>query len=323
MHTEEVEILSDGAVLAGTLTAPDSTGEYPAVLMVHGSGPLDRNENIKGQELNIFNTLAFALADHGIASLRYDKRGCGDSTGDYLSAGHADLVLDAERCLDTLARSALVTNDSLFILGHSEGCIIAPQISHNRPSVAGLILLCPFMEPLEPVLLRQAAQLEQELDLLSGMAGFFYRVLFRFVGRPRATQQRLIRKVRETDSPVVRVGLSPHPAKWLREMLALDPEAVFAATKISLLLVGGEKDLQCNPDDIFRIAETAQGHAQTCLVEGMTHLLRVDENPASLVGSSKLSSEPMEDAVIDKTIQWIHATLSAGNQFRAASTTES
>ena len=63
--------------------------------MVHGSGPLDRNENVKkGSHLNLFNTLAHHLAGIGIASLRYDKRGCGESTGDYYAAGHSDLLAD-------------------------------------------------------------------------------------------------------------------------------------------------------------------------------------------------------------------------------------
>jgi len=319
MHEEEINIQAGEAILIGTLCVPDTTGKFPAVLMVHGSGPLDRNENMKGQQLNIFNAIAHALADHGIASLRYDKRGCGDSSGDYMGAGHTDLVMDAVRCLDTLARSERVAKDNLYILGHSEGCIIAPQVSQYRPSVAGLVLLCPFMEALEPVLLRQAAQLEKEVDSLQGMTGFFYRALFRVVGRPSTTQQQLIRKVRETNLSVVRVGLVRHPAKWMREMLALDPESVFADTRTPMILIAGEKDLQCNPDDIFRISETAQSRSETWLIEGMTHLLRVDENPPTIIGSLRLTDKPVDGAVIEKTIQWIHATSAANNQLHATS----
>ena len=242
MHEQEVTIQSGGEVLIGTLCTPVAKGHFPAVLMVHGSGPLDRNENMQGQQLNIFNAIAHALAEHGIASLRYDKRGCGGSSGDFMKAGHADLVQDAVQCLDTLATSASIYEDQLYILGHSEGCIIAPQVAHHRPRVAGLILLCPFIERFESVLIRQAAQIEKEVDSFRGIAGAFHRTLFKVVGKPRAAQQRLIRKVRESDSSVVRIGLSRYPAKWIREMLELDSYAIFESARTRMLLIAGEKD---------------------------------------------------------------------------------
>ncbi|GAB5500756.1 MAG: alpha/beta hydrolase [Pseudohongiellaceae bacterium] len=314
MREKEIKIQSADAVLSGTLCTPDTKGQFPAVLMLHGSGPLDRNENMRGQKLNIFNALAHALAEQGIASLRYDKRGCGKSSGVFIKAGHADFVQDAVQCLDTLATLENVSANSLFILGHSEGSIIAPQVSHHRPTVAGLILLCPFIEGLESILIRQAAQLEKEVDSLPGIAGTYYRSLFRIIGKPRATQQRLLRKVRDTDSAVVRAVLSRHPAKWLREMLKLDTDAIFAATRAPMLLVAGEKDLQCNPQDIFRIAEITQGPSESLLVEGMTHLLRIDENPATIMGSARQSGEPLVGVVIDRIAQWTRNTSAAMNQ---------
>lgn len=306
MHEQEMEIRSGDFVLAGTLTVPDTNGKYPAVLMVHGSGPLDRNQNMKGQKLDIFNVIAHVLAENGIASLRYDKRGCGDSSGDYMKAGHADLVTDATHSLEALAGSEWVAKDSLYVLGHSEGCIIAPQLCVHSPALAGLILVCPFIEKLDSVLLRQAAQIEKELDSLRYFSRFFYKVLFWIFGRPSSTQQKLLHKVKATDSAVVRIGLSKFPAKWLREMLALDLNSIFASTHTPMLLIAGEKDLQCDPEDIFRIEKTAQSRCETLVVEGMTHLLRVDENPPILTGYASLIDQPIDRAVIEKIIQWIH-----------------
>lgn len=316
MHEQEIKIQSGDAVLVGTLCTPDAMKRFPAVLMVHGSGPLDRNENMKGQQLNIFNSIAHELADYGVASLRYDKRGCGDSSGDFMSAGHADLVEDAVNCLDVMARSEGISVDDLYILGHSEGCIIAPQVSLQRPSIAGLVLLCPFIERLEPILVRQAAQLKKEINSKKGISGFLYRSLFNLFDRPVATQ---LRKVRETDSPVVRIGLFRQPAKWFREMLELNTEAIFASTRTSMILIAGEKDLQSNPQDIFRIAETAQGQSQTLLIEGMTHLLRGDENPATLMGAGRLSSEPVEAVLLQELVKWILAISAANKQSHATS----
>jgi len=311
VHEQELKIQSAEAELAGTLCFPDGEGEFPAVLMVHGSGPLDRDENMKGQQLNIFNHIACELADFGIASFRYDKRGCGSSSGDFMSAGHSELIEDAVRCFDTLSGIENISAKQLYILGHSEGCIIGAQVTQLRPSVAGLIQLCPFIEKLDSVLVRQAAQLEKEIEAMPGINGLLTRALMKIIGSPSASQQRLLRKVRETDSPVVRIGLSRQTAKWLREILQLDPESIYASIDTPMLLIGGEKDLQCNPQDVYRIAEVTQGQTETLLVDDMTHLLRIDEKPATILGSARLLKEPIASAVLERIPQWVLEESSA------------
>ena len=84
----EVTVRSNGTRLSGTACRPDGAGRVASVLMIHGTGPLDRDENLKGQRIDAFNTIAHYLAAAGIASFRYDKRGCGRSSGDYYRAGH-------------------------------------------------------------------------------------------------------------------------------------------------------------------------------------------------------------------------------------------
>lgn len=314
MHEEEISVHTDDITLAGTLCTPGRDNKYPTVLMVHGSGPVDRNENTTKQQLNVFNAIAQALAAQGIASLRYDKRGCGASAGDYLSTGHTELVQDATRCLDFLASSDRVAANGLFILGHSEGAVIAPQVAQQRPAVAGLILLCPFVEDFEALLHRQAAQLEQEVNALDGAAGFFTRLLFRLIGQPTVLQRKLLKKIHNTDAPVIRKGLKKIPAKWFRELLALDAEAIFSSTHTPMLLIGGAKDLQCNPEDIFKISEVAPGATETMLIEDMTHLLRVDQNPASILASARLTDQPIEAVVTEKTVRWVTALCRAASQ---------
>lgn len=144
MHETEITIDAGGNRLSGTYCAPGAAGQYPVVLMIHGSGPSDRDENLPGQNLNVFNTIAHYLAGIGIASLRYDKRGCGASTGDYYRTGHYDLVDDAICWFDALTHRGSTMGQQVFLLGHSEGAIIVPQVCLKRESAAGLILLCPF-----------------------------------------------------------------------------------------------------------------------------------------------------------------------------------
>ena len=154
MIENDITIDSYDNRLSGTACLPEDNRRFPLVLVVHGSGPVDRDENMKGQQLNVFNTIAHYLAREGIASLRYDKRGCGKSSGDYYAAGHSDLVNDAVSWFDALRQCDFVDTDRIFALGHSEGCIIAPQVSLKRPAVAGLILLCPFVDDMESILIK-------------------------------------------------------------------------------------------------------------------------------------------------------------------------
>lgn len=258
MVEKEFVITSNGHALSGTLCLPTDVGRYPTVLMVHGTGPNDRDENIPGQKLDVFNMIARTLAAHGVASLRYDKRGCGKSSGDYYVTGHFDLVGDAVSWIDALTQqSENCDPNRLFVLGHSEGCIIAPQVYAQRPRVAGLILLCPFVDDMENILVKQARQIEAEFASTPGVSGFFRKILGRVLGFSVASQLKLIQRLKTSEQAVFRSGLEKIPAKALRELLTLKPREIFAQVQCPLLLIGGEKDLQCDPADVGRIAEIA------------------------------------------------------------------
>lgn len=288
------------------------------VLMIHGSGPLDRNENMKGQSLDVFNTIAHTLVKSGIASFRYDKRGCGLSTGDYYDSGHDDFVVDAKTCLDALIKDENISARDIFLLGHSEGCIIAPQVCSQRQSVAGMVLLCPCIEPIESMMLRQAEQLEKEINEIPGVSGHVYRFISRVTGRPLASQKRLIQKVNSTSSSVIRLGFRRFPAKWLRELMAIDLKAIFGTIIHPMLLIGGQKDLQCSPEDVFRIAKIAQGATETRVIEDLTHVLRCDERAASITGQAQLLSKPLEQTVLDLIGTWINNQREARNGMQPA-----
>lgn len=84
----------------------------------------------------------------------------------------------------------------MFVLGHSEGCIIAPQMSTIRPSVAGLVLLCPFVDVVESTLFKQALRLQQDFDALPGVSGRIRRYMSRMMGVTVTSQKKLIDKLK-------------------------------------------------------------------------------------------------------------------------------
>lgn len=305
MIEREITIDSYGNRLSGTVCLPEGNGRFPLVLMLHGSGPLDRDENMKGQQLNVFSTIAHYLVREGIASLRYDKRGCGKSSGDYYAAGHSDLVNDAINWFDVLKRCDFCEPDGIFLLGHSEGSIIAPQVSAVRPPVAGLVLLCPFVDDVESILIKQATQLEKEFKSLPGFSGLVRRVLSRMMGVTVKNQQNLISKLKSTNQETIRSGFQKVPAKSLQELMRLDARAIFSQVTCPMLLIGGEKDLQCDPADIERIAKLAKGAVDKHVIKNLTHVLRFDERQASLLGSAELIKKPMEPIVLELIAAWI------------------
>lgn len=311
MVEEQIEVESRGARLSGTICLPERQGRFPFVLMVHGSGPLDRDENMKGQKLDVFNTIAHHIAAEGIASLRYDKRGCGTSTGQYYRASHTDLVEDAIACFDALARSDVCVAKEIYVLGHSEGSIIAPQMTKKRSSIAGIILLCPFVQRMEVVLVKQAEHINHAIANLGGIKGFAYRILVMLAGGALASQRKLMARVKLSSSPTIRHWFAKIPAKWLREVLTLEPKEILSQVVCPALLIGGSKDVQCDPADVNQIAELSRGVVDSYVIQDMTHILRTDERRPSMFHYGELMKKPVEPQVLNLILDWLRQQTDA------------
>lgn len=299
MIEKEISIRSNDVQLSGTICLPKETGRFPAVLMIHGSGPLDRDENMKAQQLNVFNTIAHHLAKEGFASLRYDKRGCGKSGGNFYKTGHFDLVEDVVNAFDALSQMEFC--EKVFVLGHSEGCIIAPQVSLKRTSIAGLILLCPFADTIESVLMKQAAQLEKEFE----HSGFFSKMLSNILGANVKSQRKLIDSINSSNAESMRNHFQKVPAKSFRELMSLDPRSIFSQVTQPMLIIGGEKDLQCEPADVDRIAKLVKYPVEAHVITNLTHILRFDEGEPSMLGVTRLIKKPMEPIVPEMIAKWL------------------
>lgn len=147
-YTEQDVRLPGGATdvtLAGTLTMPAGDGPHPAVVLMSGSGPQDRDESLPGMTLKPFALLADALARAGVAVLRYDDRGTAVSTGDYASATLADFTADGQEAFDWLRRQPGIDPERVGVLGHSEGGAYVASIGANDPHVAFVIGLAPMV----------------------------------------------------------------------------------------------------------------------------------------------------------------------------------
>ncbi len=157
-HEVDVTIGSGQWALPGTLTLPNGSGPFPAVVLVHGSGPEDRDETIGPNKP--FRDLAWGLASQGIAVLRYDKRTYAHKDL-FTPAVLATFTVQEETIDDALLAARLLRQTSgidlkrVFVLGHSLGGYLAPRIAQQDPALAGLILLAGLARPLEDTIIDQ------------------------------------------------------------------------------------------------------------------------------------------------------------------------
>lgn len=160
-YTEDVsfENSSAGITLAGTLSLPAKEGVYPAVILISGSGPQNRDEELLGHKP--FLVLSDFLTKNGIAVLRYDDRGTALSKGDFKSATTADFATDALAALAYLKTRKEINANKIGFMGHSEGGVIAPLIASTDKNVSFIVLLAGTGLPGDEILLLQKALLER------------------------------------------------------------------------------------------------------------------------------------------------------------------
>ncbi|MFY9821303.1 MAG: alpha/beta fold hydrolase [Thermoanaerobaculia bacterium] len=156
----EVTVGAGEWALPGTLTIPKGTGPFPAVVLVHGSGPNDRDETVEANKP--FRDLALGLASRGIAVLRYEKR-TRQYAGKIASVPgftvQQETVTDALTALALLRASEGIDPRRVFVLGHSLGGMLLPRIGQSQPALAGLIVLAGAARPMEDLILEQVTYL--------------------------------------------------------------------------------------------------------------------------------------------------------------------
>ena len=150
---------TDHVTLAGTLTVPEGAGPFPAVILITGSGPQDRDEFLLGHRP--FLVLADYLTRRGIAVLRYDDRGVAKSTGNFATSTTYDFKRDAAAAVDFLRTRPEIDAKRIGLCGHSEGGMIAPMVASEKPEVAFIVLMAGTGVTGEEILYRQGALIAQ------------------------------------------------------------------------------------------------------------------------------------------------------------------
>ena len=230
--------------LPGTLTVPVGAGPFPAVVLVHGSGPNDRDETVGGAK--VFKDLAEGLASRGIVVLRYEKRTLQHRARIAAIAKFTleeETVEDAVKAIALLRSQAEVNGSRVFAIGHSLGGYVAPRIAEQDGKLAGIVLLSGNVRPLEDLLVEQMTYM--------GITG-------RQLDNAKALQAN-VKKLEpgDEDSP----ALGGKPAAYWVDLKGYDPAAAAMKLGIPMLILQGERDSQVTMAD-FALWKTAAGSAR-------------------------------------------------------------
>ena len=246
--------------LFGTLLLPKSDNPVPVVLIISGSGPTDRDgNNPDGGRNDSLKRLAWVLAKHNIASVRYDKRGVAAS----LAATPDERNLSVEAYVaDAVAWSRKLGADPrlgpLVLLGHSEGALIA-SLAAPQANAAAVISLSGSARPIDQVLRQQlGSRLPPPLMLRSN----------------ELLDSLKSGRLDDNVPPPLQVIFRPSVQPYLISLFRQDPAQAFAALKMPALIIQGSHDIQVSVDDARQL-KAAKPDAELVLIEGMNHVLRI------------------------------------------------
>jgi hypothetical protein len=316
----EVVFDNDGIALAGTLIIPDGSGPFPAAILVSGSGSQDRDESLLGHKP--FLVLADSLARQGIATLRYDDRGVGGSTGDPLGATTADLATDAKAAVDFLRDQPNI--EAIGLAGHSEGGLIGPMVALDSADVEFLVLLAGPGLPGADVLLTQTEELmraegapeaivEWRLDwnddVIAIAASDMATVDAAAEMRDRLTEAAADAPA-SMESLVTDAGIeeivTAFTDPWMRFFLAYDPAPALEQLAIPVLAMIGSLDLQVSAaENIPALEEALAGNddATTMTLPGLNHLFQNASTGA--FSEYAVIDETFDPATMQAVADWI------------------
>ena len=316
---------SDDVRLAGTLTKPKSAGPFPAVVLISGSGPQNRDEELMGHKP--FLILSDYLTRQGLAVLRYDDRGTAESTGSFGTATSVDLANDVQAAVDFLKKREDIDNENIGLAGHSEGGLIAPMLATETGNVAFIVLMAGPGLPGDEILRLQGTLLARAGGMAEPMLKQMEMVNSRLYAAAKEAPDDQVKTSLEEEiasikqdvdaSTLTALGLSPDregqiiqqlSSPWFQYFLRYDPVPTLKKVKVPTLSVIGAKDLQVPaPKNTEAIKAAFTGdHAELLTAEilpDLNHLFQTaDTGAMSEYGQIE---ETMSPIALSKIGDWI------------------
>ena len=316
-HDEDVsyENKVQNVTLAATLTIPQGKGPFPAVVLITGSGPQDRDESLLGHKP--FLVLSDYLTRHGIAVLRADDRGTAKSTGDFKTATTADFATDTEAGITYLKTRPEVDPHKIGLIGHSEGGVIAPMIAARNKDVAFIVMMAGTGVPGDEIIVAQS----EAIAVASGKDpakaakdAATEREMITLVETEKdeaVLEKELTEKMKQSgDVPEAQIGLQIKQltSPWFRYFLTYDPVIALRKVTCPVLALNGSLDKQVLPSQNLppirkAFAESGNQHVEIDELPGLNHLFQTAKTGSPAEYSQ--IEETISPVALEKMTTWI------------------
>jgi len=302
-------------MLAGTLTLPEGEGPFPALILVTGSGPQDRDETLFGHKP--FAVIADHLTKAGFAVLRYDDRGVGESGGDFAAATNLDFTHDAAGAMAFLRERGEIDPERVGVLGHSEGGIVAGRLSRLTDVDFAVLMASPAVPPGEIII--------EQVRLISEISGEPPTT----TAQKTALQKRIIDAVMEAATPeaayeaaktiMLDAGMDPETAEqqarqvstpWFYRIVRYDPRTDLRTMTMPVFVFYGEKDLQVPPNQSepeARAALSDNPRAEIRIFKGLNHMMQPADT--GLIDEYAEIETTIDPAVLDALETWLNEAV--------------
>jgi pimeloyl-ACP methyl ester carboxylesterase len=297
--------------LAGTVTLPQGKGPFPAVVLITGSGPQNRDEEIVGHRP--FLVLSDYLTRRGLAVLRVDDRGTAKSGGDFSTATTADFATDVEAAVAYMKSRPDIGR--IGLIGHSEGGIIAPMVASRNPDIAFIVLLAGTAVPGSEII-------PEQVKLLNMVAGKTPEQAAEAAAKERSVLRLVVtekdpaelkKKLHEILSPLMQQEqidptIESLTSPWFKYFLTYDPAPALRKVKCPVLALNGSLDRQVSPaQNLLAIrAALQQGgnrHFEAVEMPGLNHLFQTAKTGSP--EEYQVIEETFSPAALEKIAGWI------------------
>jgi uncharacterized protein len=300
-HETEVTIGEGKWALPGTLTVPDGSRPFSGVVLVHGSGPNDRDETIGPNKT--FRDLAWGLASRGIAVLRYDKRTfiyAEQFTPEIVEklTAKEEVIDDALLAIELMRRTKDIDPKKVVMLGHSLGATLAPRIGKQDPEIAGLIIMAGITRSLEDTILDQFTYLYSLAGTMTDEQKAELEVL-----KDKVARVKNIESLKDTPSKDLPLGIS---AAYWKDLHGHKPLDDVKTLNMPILILQGGRDYQVLESEDFegwKYALNQNTDAGFKLFPKLNHLFIAGEGKST--PQEYMVEGHVEKDVIDSIVQWI------------------
>ncbi len=327
-NAEEVEFVNKKAdiTLAGTLTYPKEGENFPAVILVSGSGPQDRDETI--MQHHPFWVIADYLSSRGIAVLRFDDRGVGKSKGNFASATTFDFANDVEAALDYLMKDKRIDKKNIGIVGHSEGGLIAPIVASRNKSLNHIVLLAgpgvrgdSIIGMQSRLIMKADGYSEEEIASDMKLIDHVLKIIASDMEIPAikdSVSSYLTKEINAIPDSLLPEGTTKqmllmqsiprYKNDWMINFIRLDPIPYLQKLRCDVFAVNGGKDLQVPPNENIEAIKSALEESksksfETKIYPNLNHLFQnCDTGSPTEYGDIEESFSP---EVLEDLHNWI------------------